>query len=99
MWKESLFEVRVVCYSGYRGDETPRKFYLGERRIEIATVIDRWLSPEHRYFKLLSTDADIYILRHDSSADLWELTLFESRDNPGKMSGSDPQSLKHPPSQ
>jgi len=93
MWKESLFEVRVVCYSGYRGDETPRRFYLGERRVEIAKVVDRWLSPEHRYFKLLSTDADIYILRHDCQADCWELTLFESRDN------VQIQSLKQPPSQ
>ena len=82
MEKELLFQVRVVCYAGYRGEETPRRFYLGSRQIEVAEVIDRWLSPDYRYFKLRSIDHDLYILRHDSDADRWELTLFESRDNP-----------------
>lgn len=82
MEKELLFQVRVVCYAGYRGEETPRRFYLGSRQIEVAEVIDRWLSPDHRYFKLRSIDHDLYILRHDSDADCWELTLFESHDNP-----------------
>ena len=82
MWQEPLFEVRVVCYAGYRGEETPRRFYLGERQIQVAEVIDRWLAPDHRYFKLRSTENDLYILRHDSLVDCWQLTLYESRENP-----------------
>ena len=93
MWKEPLFQIRVVCYSGYRGQETPRRFYLGERLIEVAEIVDRWLSPDYRYFKLCSTEADLYILRHNCHADCWELTLFESREN-FRL-----QSLKQPPSQ
>ncbi len=80
--QEPLFPVRVVCYSGYRGEETPRRFYLGNRLIEIVEVLDRWLAPEHRYFKLRTAGGDLYILRHDSQADSWELTLFESREYP-----------------
>ena len=80
--RETLFQIRVVCYSGFRGEETPRRFFIGERLVEVATVIDRWLSPEHRYFKIYSGDGDTYILRHDQNADSWELTLFESRDKP-----------------
>lgn len=73
------FEVRVECYAGYRGEEEPRRFWLGERAIEVAEIIDRWLAPEHRYFKVRGDDAATYILRHDTRADRWELTMFESR--------------------
>ena len=79
--KEPMFQVRVVCYSGYRGEELPRRIYLGERLIEVADVVDRWLAPEHRYFKLRCIEGDTYILRHDNQSDRWDLTLFESRNN------------------
>ncbi len=87
------FHIRVVCYAGYREEETPRRFYLGEQSIDVAEVLDRWLSPDHRYFKILSAAGDLYILRHDSREDQWELTLFKSghpTDNQlsGPVSGS-----------
>ena len=68
--------VDVECYAGYRGEETPRRFRLGPRRIEIAKVVDRWLAPDHRYFKVQDTQGDLYILRNDVASDLWELTWF-----------------------
>jgi hypothetical protein len=71
------FGVRVECHAGYRGEEEPRRFWLGERQIEVADILDRWHAPEHRYFKLRCDDAGTYILRHDSVADRWEMTLFE----------------------
>lgn len=70
--------VQVECYAGYRAEETPRRFYLGERCIEVAEVIDRWLDPAHRYFKLRGDDDGIYILRHSLEEDIWELILFDS---------------------
>lgn len=69
-------EIRVDCYSGYRGEETPRRFWLDERRVEIREVVDRWLDPEHRYFKVKGDDGATYILRHDSETCAWELTFF-----------------------
>lgn len=69
--------VRVECYAGHRGEETPRRFYFGEREIVISEVADQWLAPDHRYFKVKGADGAIYILRHDVSADLWELIMFE----------------------
>lgn len=70
--------IKVECYAGYRGEETPARFYLGERRIEVQAVLDRWLDPAHRYFKLRGDDQGIYILRHDTQTGLWEMTLFDS---------------------
>jgi RNA 3'-terminal phosphate cyclase len=41
-------------------------------------AVDRWLDPRHRYFKVRGDDGGIYILRHDTARDRWELTLFDS---------------------
>lgn len=69
--------VLVECHAGHRGEETPRRFRLGERIIDVAEILDRWLAPDHRYFKVRGADGDIYILRHDTLADAWELTMFQ----------------------
>ena len=74
----SRLVIKVECYAGYRGEETPVRFYLGERCIEVKEVLDRWIDPAHRYFKLRGDDDGIYILRYTSSDDLWEMTLFDS---------------------
>lgn len=68
--------VDVECHAGYRGDETPRRFRLGERQVEITEVVDSWLAPDHRYFKVQDTQGDLYILRNDVGSDQWELTWF-----------------------
>lgn len=71
-------KVRVECYEGYRGQETPRRFYVRERPVEVLEVVDRWLSPDRRYFKLQTVDGT-YILRHDTGADAWDLASFTAR--------------------
>lgn len=68
--------LRVECHAGYRGEETPRRFYLGSRAVDVVEVLDRWLEPEHRYFKVRGADGDTYILRHDVAGERWELTHF-----------------------
>ncbi len=69
--------VRVDCYAGYKGEETPRRFHLSERVVEIVEVSDRWLAPAYAYFKVRGDDGDTYILRHDVESGRWELTMFE----------------------
>ena len=41
-------------------------------------MLDRWLAPDHRYFKVRGGDAGIYILRHDPGRGSWSLTLYDS---------------------
>jgi hypothetical protein len=72
-----MTDLTVECYAGYRGEETPRRFMLGSRRVEVVEVLDRWLAPDHRYFKLLGDDGDTYILRQDSPTGRWDLTLYQ----------------------
>lgn len=76
--QDRRFEIGVGCYAGYRGEETPRVIRIGERRVEVIEVLDRWLSPRHRYFKLRGDDAGVYIVRHDQAEGFWELILFDS---------------------
>jgi len=78
MRKTETSRVRVECYAGHRGEETPQRFYLGERAVGVAEVLDRWLDPTHRYFKLRGDDGGIYILRHDALTGDWDMTLFDS---------------------
>ncbi len=66
--------VRVECYAGYRGEETPRRFSFGERQVEVDEVFDRWLTPDHRYFKVRGSDGGVYVLRHDAVSGRWEMT-------------------------
>ncbi len=68
-------EISVSCYAGYRGEETPRRLRFKHREVAV-TVLDRWLSPDHRYFKLLGDDQALYILRHDPVAQGWELVFY-----------------------
>ena len=76
MAEQQLLTVGVECYAGYRGEQTPRTLILAERRIAVAKVVDAWLSPEYRYFKLRGVDGDTYLVRHDQRSDTWELTMF-----------------------
>ena len=78
MQDERLLAVRVECYAGHRGEQTPRALILGDRRIAVADVLDAWLAPEYRYFKLRGADGDTYLVRHDERADIWELTMFRA---------------------
>lgn len=89
---ENILPVRVECYAGYRGEETPRRFHIGARRVEVTEVIDRWLAPEHRYFKVCGNDGDVYILRYDVTGDCWELTMFAAESCPAsKTTGNPPE--------
>ena len=77
--------LRVSCYAGYRGEETPQRFSLGDDAIEVVAVIDRWTAPDHRYFKCLGSDGDRYILRQDVVNDTWELTMFIRSTEPERI--------------
>ena len=70
----------MKCYAGYRAEETPRTIGFKSREIGVKQVLDRWLDPAHRYFKVLGDDDGIYIIRHDTHSDEWELTYYQAPD-------------------
>ena len=44
---------------------------------EVAEVLDAWLAPDHRYFKVRGNNGACYILRNDVVTGRWELTMFD----------------------
>ncbi len=79
--------VRVECYAGYRGEETPLVFFFGEREVEVVEIVDRWVTPEHRYFKVRDKNGVDTILRHDTVSGRWEMPMFTS--GAGRRLGDD----------
>jgi hypothetical protein len=75
---EHLLEIGVECYAGHRGEQTPRALIIANRRIAVAEVLDAWLGPDYRYFKLEAEDGDTYLVRHDERRGTWELTMFRA---------------------
>jgi len=78
MDEERRLTVGIECYAGHRGEETPRTLILGDHRVDVAEVIDAWLAPEYRYFKLRGADGNTYLVRHDERSDTWQLTMFRA---------------------
>lgn len=70
--------IRVECYAGAHAEEEPRRLFIGERKLEVIEVVDRWLEPAHRYFKVKCDDHGIYILRYDIELNRWALTMYDS---------------------
>jgi hypothetical protein len=66
--------LQVECYAGHKGDEKPRMLLIDERKIFVEEVLDSWLGPDHRYFKLKGDDGEVYIIRQDTTSGTWELT-------------------------
>jgi hypothetical protein len=63
----------VACYSGHRGDETPRRFQRDALRVEIVGVDEQWLEPEYRYFRVRGGDSRRYTLRQHHDTQRWEV--------------------------
>ena len=85
-------QIQVDCYAGYRGEETPRFIKLANNKIEVTQVLDRWLAPDHRYFKIIGNDDATYIIRHDTAAWQWELVFYQSADGTTKANSESGES-------
>ena len=57
-------KIRVECYSGFKADERPVRFFLGERGYQVLEIQDQWYGPESTYFKVRADDGNFYILRN-----------------------------------
>ena len=71
-------KIEVVCYSGFKGDERPVRFFLGDADYMVEEVIDQWYGPDGEFFRVMANDGDVYVLRHrtgaaDEAAAEWSL--------------------------
>lgn len=70
--------MKVSCYAGYRGEETPRRFTLeaedgGSREIDVVAVEERWREPHWRAFRVRGDDGKSYLLRQELDSGRWDL--------------------------
>ncbi len=70
--------IEVACRAGHGGGEEPAAFTLGERRVRVTEILDRWPGDDHHYFKVRGDDGARYILRHDLEIQVWSLEVYES---------------------
>jgi len=80
-----IIPISVTCYAGYRGEQEPRELEMGGNTVAVASIRDRWLSPDQRYFKIIDNDECLYIIRHDVISQAWELVYYQHRDVPGQV--------------
>ena len=71
--------IHVESYSGYRADQRPLRFIMGERTYEVVELEDRWYSPDAMYFRVVTSDGNRYVLCHDEKAGVWKLEGFRAR--------------------
>ncbi len=73
-------KIDVVCYSGFRGEESPRSFLLGEERIEVASITKEWVEENtadrtrRRFFRVKGSDGFMHTLYYDEGVSAWFLT-------------------------
>jgi hypothetical protein len=68
--------IRVECYSGFRAEQEPLAFGLGQRRVAVRAIVDRWFAPKERWSKVDADDGHVYVLRHDESSGDWDIAAF-----------------------
>jgi hypothetical protein len=71
-----MSEIKVECYSGYKANQRPLRFALREQVLEVKEIEDQWYSPSAQYFRVLASDENTYILRHDEETGSWSLDAF-----------------------
>jgi len=71
-----VMTIRVECCVGYRGEPEPSVFWLGEHRLAVREIVDRWFGPARRWFKVDADDGHLYVLRCDENTGDWELAAF-----------------------
>ena len=60
--------VAVQCYAGYKGDQKPQRFLLGEKWLEVEEVLKEWREPVAAFFRVRASDRRIYVLRRGVEA-------------------------------
>ena len=66
-------KIKVECYSGFKADERPLHFIIGDKMLEVEKIIEQWRTPAFEYFKVLADDRKTYLLKRDLVNDGWAI--------------------------
>ena len=67
--------VTVRCYAGYKGEQEPQRFLLGEHWLEVEGILKEWREPATVFFRVRASDGRIYVLRLgvDATRNNWSI--------------------------
>ena len=80
-------KIEVIAYAGYRGEESPRAFILGGKRIEVRKLLAQWLEEDattrqkRRCFRVKGSDFRTRTLCYDEATDVWRVLEGGARGN------------------
>jgi hypothetical protein len=57
--------------------ENPVSFALLDRTFQVIEVEDSWHGADQAYYKIIADDGNLYVIKHDLDADLWEMVQME----------------------
>ena len=60
------------------GEEQPKVFYLGARRLPVVAIIRRWADGSRRCYEVSVDDGRRFVLSHDPASGQWELAAVYS---------------------
>jgi len=83
----TIMKIKVECYSGYKANERPLRFFIGDRVLEVRELLDRWVGEDADFFKVAVDDGNNYILKYDRQKDCWELTTYSAPTRPTHSKG------------
>ena len=74
-----MFEekIKVIAYSGYRGEETPRTILLHGERIEVFEILSQWVEERSddrerkRFYQIKGSDGVFHKIYYDEKAMEW----------------------------
>ena len=70
---ETQMQLIVESYSGYKANERPLKFWIGEKPFFVESVDDQWRGIDAMYFRVRADDGNTYVIKHIESTDVWIL--------------------------
>jgi hypothetical protein len=69
--------LEVITYSGYRGEEVPRGFFLHEKRVEVVEILDTWIEEDFAskvrkiFSKVKGNDGDTHQIYYNEKTLAW----------------------------
>jgi hypothetical protein len=75
---KGMSEITVETYSGFKADQRPVRFVLGQRTYRVLNVEDQWYSPSAIHFRVRADDGNVYVLCHHEADKYWTLEAFRA---------------------
>lgn len=82
----------VECYAGFKADQRPLQFTVARRGnvYRVAEVLDQWYSPSETWFKVLTEDGGVYILKLREPSGQWTMESYRAA-SPEERSALEPR--------